>query len=195
MDRKVSNYLNNKNKIDYTCLDNILSFYHDGHFSGLLLDNDFTQIEFFPSIRKNGNSIQINLNYYELCAILEFREEYYEYCVYKRGYSVEALKKSITKELYHSKFDIEIFMEHFIKSIKNDARLSKSNSIEIDGKNKKKLHVVISTISMLVPVFVITLFAICVYVFGEPIRLNWWFLFVITIPLIVWFGFDIKSKK
>jgi hypothetical protein len=195
MNKRVLHYLNSKEESNYTFLDKILSFYAKEKFQNLLSNNDVTEIEFFPSIKKSGNSIQIYFNYYNLSAILEFNEEWYEYCKYKLCCSVEEMESSIIRVQYNDDFAIEIFIEEFIKSLNDDSQLIKSKNTNAKVKNKKKIYSIISIISLCIPILVIGILAIYSLVTDKAIDLNLWFSLIIIIPLIIWSIFDVKSKR
>ena len=194
MSKKVAPYLKSKAKLNYTNLDNILFFYMNNDFHRLLFDNNITDVEFMPIIKKGGNSLQVYIDYYNLSAILEFREEYYEYCKYISGCSSQELERSIVKASYNDEFDIEMFIKAFIKSLHNDTRLIKATNIGTKPKSKKKIYSVISIVSLCVPVVAIGIMSAYVLL-GQSIKLNGWFLLAIILPLISWFFFGVKSNK
>lgn len=194
MNKKVAKYLNKKNNNNYTFLDKILSFYTSGQFEILLINNKATEIEFFPSI-ENKNSIQVYFNYYNLSAIIEFKEEYYEYCKYKPGCSPEELENSIIKEQYNDEFDIEIFIKSFIKTIDLDDNCKKIKKSNIVKKGKKKLYSILSIVSLIMPWIILGIIALCSYIMQKDIKLNVWFGIIIVISIVFWAIFDEKSKK
>lgn len=116
MNRKLLKYLKNKDKKTYTHLDNILAFYAQGNLQDLLSLKNAYKLGFFTYINRKGNSIEIYCFYYNLCIVLEFREDYYEYCSYEPGCSVEELEKGIIRKVYD---------EDFFKSLNEDSQLIK----------------------------------------------------------------------
>ena len=186
MNKRVLNYINKLDESNYTFLDKILSFYASGQFEILLINNKATEIEFFPSI-ENKNSIQVYFNYYNLSAIIEFKEEYYEYCKYKPGCSSEELENSIIKEQYKDEFDIEIFIKSFIKTIDLDDNCKKSNIVK---NNKKKLYSILSMLSLITPWIILGMIVLCSYIMPKDIKLNVWFGIIIVVSIVVWAIFD-----
>lgn len=166
-------------------------FYSSGQFKKILIDNNATEIEFFPSIKKE-NSIQVYFNYYNLSAIIEFKEEYYEYCKYKPGCSPKELENSIIKEQYNDEFDIDIFIKNFIKTIDQDANLKKSNVVK---KRRKKLYSVLSLVSLMMPWIILGIIALCSYLTNKDIKINAWFGVLTVICIVLWALLDNKSEK
>lgn len=195
MNRKVSKYLNSKDKLAYSCLDNILSYYLNGELECLLLDRQMSRIGIFPSISKTGNSIQVCFDYYNMSAILLFSERYFEYCLFEAEWSADEIERSIIKEQYSRDFDIQAFIINYTNTLKNDSRLTVRQNAPAQDNNKKKIFYVISEVSLCVPFVIICLLAIYVFVLNKTIVLNEWFLLLIIIPLIMWFVFFIKSRK
>lgn len=194
MHSRVLNYLNKKNPTNYTQLDKILSFYANKKLEEVLLNMGVTKIEFFPSInKKNGNSIQIYFNYYNLSAILEFDEKCYDYCKYTPGCSAEELENCIVTSQYTNDFNIELFIKKFITTIEEDPRLVKSQNNNNIRNNK--LYKKIAFISLLIPSLLVSILAIYTLVLDTSVQLNEWFSLFIIIPLIIWVIFDDKSNK
>ena len=122
---------------------------------------------------------------------MEFHEEYYEHCKYEKCCSAIELEQGIIKEDYNEQFDVRIFINSCIESLKKDTRLI----IDKKQNKKKKIYRIISTISFCIPSAVIVPLVIYALIVKQPIQLGGWLVLVILIPLIVWFIFDIKSIK
>ncbi len=193
MNKRISNYLKNIEKSKYTFLDKILFYYMSGQFYELLLKNNATEIEFFPSIKKTGNSIQIYFNYFNLSAILEFKEEYYEYCKYQPKCSAEELEYSIIKQQYDDEFDIRVFIINFIDLLNNDKRLIKTK--KSNSKKRKKLYSAISIVALFIPWIILGMMILFSYAIKKDFKLNAWFALIVLISIVIWVIFDLKSKK
>lgn len=187
--KKIVKYLSKKK--NYTFLDKILLLYSNGQLKKILISNNATEIEIYPSIKRE-NSIQIYFKYYNLFAILDFKENYYEYCKYAPKCSPEELENNIVKAQYNDDFSIEIFINEFIELINQDERLNKSKVLE---KSKKKLYSVLSIVSLLIPWMILGIIALCSHFMKKEIKLNAWFGIIIILSIVIWFIFDNKSKK
>ena len=189
MDKKIIKYLSKRST--YTNLDKVLLFYVSGQFNKVLNDNNATNIEFFPSIGKN-NSIQVYFKYYNLFAILDFNENYYEYCKYEANCSAKELEDKIIKTQYNDDFDIEIVIKNFIQEIDNDKNL---NKLYVNKKSQKKLYSILSIFSIIMPWIILGIIALCSYLMDKEIKLGAWFGIIIVIAIVLWYIFDNKSKK
>lgn len=189
MSKKIIKYLSKKN--NYTFLDKILLFYSNGQLKKVLINNNATEIEIYPSIKKE-NSIQIYFKYYNLFAILDFKEDYYEYCKYDSKCSPEELENNIVKVQYNDEFAIDIFINEFIKLIDQDERLNKSKVPKIA---KKKSYSFLSIASLIIPWAILGIIVLCSYLIKKEIKLDVWFGIIIIISIIIWYIFDNKSKK
>ncbi len=189
MNKKVIKYLSNKH--NYTFLDKILLFYLNAQLEKLLIDNNATDIEIYPSIKKE-KSIQIYFKYYNMFVIFDFKENYYEYCKYDSNCSPRELEQSIVKTQYHDEFAINNFIKEFIKLIEQDERLNKSKILK---KSKKKLYSVLSVISLIFPWILLGIILLCSYLIKKELKLGVWFGIIIILSVTAWFIFDNKSKK
>ncbi|CDC70889.1 unknown [Staphylococcus sp. CAG:324] len=189
MNKKVIKYLSNKH--NYTFLDKILLFYSSGKLKKMLIDNNATDIDIYPSIKKE-NSIQIYFKYYNLFVVFNFKDSYYEYCKYDSKGSPEELEQSIVKMQYNDEFAIDIFIKEFIDLIEQDERLNKSINFK---KNKNKLYSVLSVVSLIIPWIILGIISLCSYLVKKDLKLGVWFGIIIIFSIIAWFIFDNKSKK
>lgn len=189
MNKKVIKYLSNKHT--YTYLDEILLFYASGKIEKMLIDNKATDIEIFPSIKKE-NSIQIYFKYYNLFVVFDFKENYYEYCKCDSKCSPEEIEHSIIKAQYNDEFAIDVFIDEFITLIEQDERLNKSDIVKI---SKKKLYSVLSIVSLIIPWIMLGIILLCSYLIKKEIKLGIWFGIILILSIVAWFIFDTKSKK
>ena len=189
MNSKVIKYLSKKQQ--YSILDKILLFYSNGEFKKMLIDKQCTDIEFFPSIKKE-KSIQIYFKYYNLFVIFDFKENYYEYCIYDSKCSPEEIEDNIIKTQYYNEFVIDIFIEEFIKLIEQDERLHKLYNVQ---KSKKKLYSVLSIIFLVFPCIMLGITSLCSFIMKKELKLGVWFGIISIFSIAAWFIFDYKSNK
>ena len=186
MNKKIINYLSKKN--NHTFLDKILLFYSNGELKKELINNNATEIEIYPSIKKE-KSIQIYFKYFNIFAILDFKEDYYEYCKYDSSCSPLEIENSIVKSEYTDEFAIDIFINESIKLIDQDERLNKSKLFK---KSKKKIYSVLSIISLIIPWIILGIIALCSYLMKKEIKLDVWFGIITILSIVAWFIFDNK---
>ena len=195
MNKKVLDYLNGKEETNYTHLDKILSFYVRKEFKNLLSKNGATKIEFFSTVNKRGNAVQVCFNYYNMSAILEFKEEGYEYCKYKPGCSAEEMENKIIRGQYKDDFSVKSFVEEFIKLLDDDSELVKSETVYVKIRKKKKMYSTIAFLTLVIPFLAISVLALYVFMTDAVIQVGYWAFLVIIVPLIICFIFDTKSKR
>ena len=75
MKRKIENYLNSKDKNEYSNLDRIFEAYISEDIKKLLSKYDGVIIS--PIINKLGKTIQLNYNYHNIYVIIDFFEDKY----------------------------------------------------------------------------------------------------------------------
>ena len=124
-----------------------------------------------------------------MSAIMEFDDDFYDYCKYPRGCSEDELNQSILRKNYSDKFDIKMFVEEFIKSIDNDEINNTTSS------RNKKIYTLISFISLFLPFIIIGIIALLSYILKTDIKLNNWFILVFIVSIVLWWIFDDKAKK
>jgi hypothetical protein len=125
MNRKIVKYLKNKEITQYTALDNIFITYINGDLKELLNNYGFTKIEFFPKLSKGDKHFQIYFIYFNLRVIIEFRDLWFEYCIYAPYDSVDLIDKCIIRSNYNDDFNIETFINYLNTTINKDNRLKK----------------------------------------------------------------------
>lgn len=195
MNKRVRKYLNNKLKSEYTFFDEILSFYSNGQFLDLLHIYGASHIELFPYIGNSESSLQVCFNYHNFAVNLNFKEEYHEYCIYLFGCSELEMESNIIQKRYNNEFNITEFIKNLFEILDSDARLRKNSGNVIKKLSQTKIFNIISIISLCIPALIIVLLSIYTIAFNETVELNWWFSFVIIVPLILWLVFNFKSKN
>lgn len=193
INKVLEKYLNSKDKSNYSNLDKVFLFYNNDDFYNILKYSGATKIEFFPVIKSDEKSLQVYFNYYNMSAIMEFDDDFYDYCKYPRGCSEDELNQSILRKNYSDKFDIKMFVEEFIKSIDNDERCIKMN--KTTSSRNKKIYTLISFISLFLPFIIIGIIALLSYILKTDIKLNNWFILVFIVSIVLWWIFDDKAKK
>lgn len=191
MDRNVLNYLENAQLGKDDPLTNVLAYYANGKFQALLLRQHVTKLEFFPSISKGEESLQISFQYYNLFVILEFDKKEYEYSIHTQNCSANQLEQSIVTKLYGTDFDVEVFFAAFFRLLKEDVRLIKSSqTIE-----KKKTYKMISSICFIITILIIAIPSVYVLITRDTIQLGPWFLAAVLVPFTVSEIFDFLAAK
>ena len=190
MDSKIQAYLKGTDPTGMY-MRKVLNFYASGKMRSILLKQHITELEFFPLIKKQGSSFQVNFQYYNLCVIMEFGESEFEYAVYTRNCSADELEQSIVTKLYGTDFAVEVFFAAFFRLLKEDVRLIKTNqTIE-----KKKLYKIISSICYAIMFLVLAVPSVYVLITRDTIQLDPWFLAAVLVPLIVSEIFDFLAAK
>lgn len=70
MKRKIENYLNSKDKNEYSNLDRIFELYLSGDIKKLL--SEYHGAGIYPTINKLGKTIQLNYNYHNIYVSIDF---------------------------------------------------------------------------------------------------------------------------
>lgn len=190
MKRKIENYLNSKDKIEYSNLDRIFELYLSGDIKKLL--SKYAGVRVYPTIDKLGRSIQLNYNYHNIYVVIDFFEDKYDVAIYHAGINADDLEKLIIDYDYPNNFSLEELINEIDIKIKNHPQLKDITSI----KKKKKTYSMIACISLSLPIIICGSIALYCIITENSVKGNiWWGIFFIVIPLIVWFIFDVKSKK
>ncbi len=193
MKKKIEKYLLSKNKHEYSILDQLLGMYLNNEIKHLL--SNYEGVNIYPSICKvKGElekTIQICFNYHNICVVIDFFEDKYSLVIYPSGISVNELEKIFIDYEYPEDFTLQKLIENIDGQIKNHSKLRDTTLTK-----KKKIYSLISTISFLFPFVINVLVLLNYFINQKDIVLNmWWGVCTIIIPLIVWFVFDIKSKR
>lgn len=190
MKRKIKNYLNSKDKIEYSNLDRIFELYLSGDIKKLL--SKYAGVGIYPTINKLGKTIQLNYNYHNIYVIIDFFEDKYNVVIYHAGINADELEKLFIDYDYQNNFSLEKLINEIDIKIKNNPKLKDITLIE----KKKKIYSVIAWISLCLPIIICGSIALYCIITEKSVKVNmWWGIFFIVIPLIVWFIFYIKSKR
>ena len=190
MKRKIENYLNSKDKIEYSNLDRIFELYLSGDIKKLL--SKYAGVGIYPTINKLGKTIQLNYNYHNIYVIIDFFEDKYNVVIYHAGINADELEKLFIDYDYQTNFSIEKLINEIDIKIKNHPKLKDITLIE----KKKKIYSIIAWISLCLPIIICGSIALYCIIMEKSVKVNmWWGIFFIVIPLIVWFIFYIKSKR
>lgn len=190
MKRKIENYLNSKDKIEYSNLDRIFELYLSGDIKKLL--SKYAGVGIYPTINKLGKTIQLNYNYHNIYVIIDFFEDKYNVVIYHAGINADELEKLFIDYDYQNNFSLEKLINEIDIKIKNHPKLKDITLIE----KKKKIYSVIAWISLCLPIIICGSIALYCIITEKSVKVNMlWGIFFIVIPLIVWFIFYIKSKR
>ena len=189
---KIIKYLNSKTKDEYSYLDILLEKYSNGELSQLLYKYKFTNVEIFPQISKNGNSIEICLTYQNIAANIFFTYDEIEYSIYQ----LYSTANEVMENTFNLKYNEEFSFENLLNSI-HEKMLShyKLKHLTFLSKNKK-IYNTLATIFLIVPTIFIGIMVVLVLGFEYSIKLNfWWVLFFIIIPLFLHAILNRRSHK
>lgn len=190
MKRKIENYLNSKEKNEYSNLDRIFELYLSGDIKKLL--SKYDGIGVYPTINKLGKTIQFNYNYHNIYVIIDFFEDKYNVVVYHAGISANELEKLAIDYDYQVDFELCKLIEEIDDKIKNHPKLKDTTLLE----KKKKIYSLVAGISLWLPIVVLGCIGLYCAITDSAIKGNiGWVIFFVVIPLTVWFIFDVKSKR
>ena len=190
MKRKIENYLNSKDKNEYSNLDRIFEAYISEDIKKLLSKYDGVIIS--PIINKLGKTIQLNYNYHNIYVIIDFFEDKYNVVVYHAGINVEDLEKLFIDYEYPNDFNLEKLIKEIDEKIRNHPKLKDTTLIE----KKKKTYILIAWINWCFPILVCGGIAIYGFTNDKTIKVDpIWAILFIALPLIIGCIFDVKSKR
>lgn len=190
MKRKVKDYLESKDKSQYDNLDRILEMYLTGEIKKLL--SKYTGVNIDPTINKLSKTIQLNYNYHNIYVAIDFFVDKYSVVVYQAGISANDLEKLFRDYDYQVDFDLRALIKEIDSKIKNHSKLKDTNLIE----KKRKLYSLIAGISLSLPLVILSGIGLYCVITKNTVQGNaWWVLFLVVIPVIIWFIFDVKSKR
>ena len=110
--------------------------------------------------------------------------------MYYAGIIANDLKKLFIDYDYQEDFNLGKLIEEIDGKIKNHPKLKDTTSIE------KKTYSLIAWISLCLPILIWSSIGLYCVITENSFKANmWWGIFFIVIPLIVWFIFDVKSKR
>ena len=190
MKRKIENYLNSKDKNEYSNLDRIIEAYISEDIKKLLSKYDGVIIS--PIINKLGKTIQLNYNYHNIYVIIDFFEDKYNVVVYHAGINAEDLEKLFIDYEYPNDFNLEKLIKEIDEKIRNHPKLKDTTLIE----KKKKIYILIAWINWCFPILVCGGIAIYGFTNDKTIKVDpIWAILFIALPLIIGCIFDVKSKR
>ena len=190
MKRKIENYLNSKDKNEYNNLDRIFELYLNAGIKKLL--SKYARVGIYPTINKLGKMIQLNYNYHNIYATIIFFDDKYNVVVYHAGINADDLEKLFIDYEYPNNFNLEKLIRKIDEKIKNHPNLKDATLIE----KKKKTYSIIAGISLCLSILICGSIALYCIITENSVKGNmWWGIFFIVIPLILWFIFDVKSKR
>ena len=190
MKRKIENYLNSKDKNEYSNLDKIFELYLSGDIKKLL--SKYAGVGVYPTMNKLGKTIQLNYNYHNIYVIIDFFEDKYNVVVYHAGINANDLEKLFIDYDYQEDFNLEKLIKEIDEKIKNHPKLKDTTLI---GK-KKKIYTLIAWISWSFPILVCGGIAIYGFTNDKTIKVDpIWAILFIALPLIIGCIFDVKSKR
>lgn len=190
MKRKIENYLNSKDKNEYTNLDRIFEMYFNGELKKIL--SIYEGVKIYPSIYQDIKTIQLNYNFKNIYVTIDFFEDKYSVVIYDAETNAEELEKLSTDYAYPKNFNLEQLIKEIDEKIKKHPKLKDTSLIE----KKKKTYSLIAWISLCLPILICGSIALYCVITENSIKGNLWLgIFFIVIPLIVWFVFDVKSKR
>lgn len=190
MKRKIKNYLNSKDKIEYSNLDRIFELYLSGDIKKLL--SKYAGVGVYPTINKLGKTIQLNYNYHNIYVIIDFFEDKYNVVVYHAGINIDDLEKLFIDYDYQEDFNLENLIKEIDEKVQNHPKLKDTTLIE----KKKKTYTLITWVCWCFPIIVCGGIAIYGFTNDKTIKVDpIWAILFIALPLIIGCIFDVKSKK
>ena len=190
MKRKIENYLNSKDKNEYSNLDKIFELYLSGDIKKLL--SKYAGVGVYPTINKLGKTIQLNYNYHNIYVIIDFFEDKYNVVVYHAGINIDDLEKLFIDYDYQEDFNLEKLIKEIDEKIKNHPKLKDITLIE----KMKKTYTLITWVCWCFPIIVCGGLAIYGFTNDKTIKVDpIWAILFIALPLIIGCIFDVKSKR
>ena len=190
MKRKIENYLNSKDKNEYSNLDRIFELYLSGEIKKLL--SKYVGVGVYPTINKLGKTIQLNYNYHNIYVIIDFFEDKYNVVVYHAGINIDDLEKLFIDYDYQEDFNLEKLIKEIDEKIQNHPKLKDTTLIE----KKKKTYTLITWVCWCLPIIVCGGIAIYGYITEKSIKVDpIWAILFIALPLIIGCIFDLKSRS
>ena len=190
MKRKIENYLNSKDKNEYSNLDRIFELYLSGDIKKLL--SKYVGVGVYPTINKLGKTIQLNYNYHNIYVTIDFFEDKYNVVVYHAGINIDDLEKLFIDYDYQEDFNLEKLIKEIDEKIQNHPKLKDTTLIE----KKKKTYTLIRWVSWCFPILVCGGIAIYGFTNDKTIKVDpIWAILFIALPLIIGCIFDIKSNR
>ena len=133
MKRKIENYLNFKDKNEYSSLDRIFELYLSGDIKKLL--SKYVGVGVYPTINKLGKTIQLNYNCHNIYVIIDFFEDKYNVVVYHAEINTKDLEKLFIDYEYPNDFNLEKLIKEIDEKIKNHPKLKDTTLIKKEKKH------------------------------------------------------------
>ena len=164
--------------------------YFNGELKKIL--SIYEGVKIYPSIYQDIKTIQLNYNFKNIYVTIDFFEDKYSVVIYDAETNAEELEKLSTDYAYPKNFNLEQLIKEIDEKIKKHPKLKDTSLIE----KKKKTYSLIAWISLCLPILICGSIALYCVITENSIKGNLWLgIFFIVIPLIVWFVFDVKSKR
>lgn len=189
MKRKIENYLNAKGKSEYSNLDRIFELYLNGNLTKLL--SKYAGVRIYPTMSKSVKTIQLEYHYNNIYTTVEFFEDKYNVVVYYVGISASDLEKLFIEYEYPTDFSLEKLIEEIDEKIKNHPELKDTTLIE----KKKKKYSLIASISFCLTFLFIGIAILYWLITKKNFKGNGMLLIMSIVAYIVYFIFDLKSKR
>lgn len=189
MKNKIIDYLKIKGVDNYNELDKIYDMYASGIINKLL--SHYESVHIYPSLDKKNKTIQIHYSYNNINVGIDFFENDYDVVIYHTGISIDEFEKSFIKYNYNECFNLKALIESIDEKIRNHPKLKNMSK----DQKKKKMYSMIAWINFSIPMVTMSLMALYVFITGNSIQAGPYFAFIIFVPLLIWFIFDIKSRK
>ena len=168
MKRKISRYLNSKEKSEYDNLDKIFELYLNGNIKELL--SEYVGVGIYLSFNKLGKTIQLNYNYQNIYVIIDFFEDKYDIVVYYAGIKEEELEKLFIDYDYKNDFVLEKVIKEIDIKIKNHPKLKDTTLIE----KKKKIYSTIAWSSLCLPLIICGSIGLYCVITKNDLKGNMW---------------------
>ena len=190
MKRKIKKYLNSKEKKEYNNLDKIFELYLNGDIEKIL--SKYSGVGIYPQFNKLGKSIQLTYNHHNIFVVMDFFDDKYNVVIYSTDMNLDDLDKFSFDYEYQDNFNLEELVNEIYITILNHPKFRDTALID----KKKKAYSIIAWISLCFPSVIFSGIGLYCIITESTVKGNvWWLLFFIIIPLIVWFIFDVKSKR
>lgn len=190
MKGKIENYVNSKDKSEYSNLDRIFELYLNGDIKNLL--SKYEGVRIYLTFNKLAKTIQLNYKYKNIYVVIDFFEDKYNAVVYYTGITAKDLEKLFIDYEYPADFNIKKLIQELDVKIKSHPKLKDITLTE----KKKKIYSLISLISLCLSFIICGCIGLYCIITEKSVKGNmWWGVCFIIIPLIIWFIFDIKSKR
>lgn len=185
--KQIKKYLSEKKS--YTCFDRVLEGYVNKDINYLL--SNYHNVEIYYSLKQN-KTIQLTYCKQNIYVTIDFFEKNYSVAVYPKGVSIERLEILFDDFEYSENFCIKQLIEEIDLKIENHPELK--NIVKI--RRKSTVFSIIAWISFCLPIIVWGGISIYCFVAEKTVSINPPLAICLTvIPLILWFVFDIMSKK